>query len=954
MVAGWRFGVGALVCGLVVSASAGAVAAPPGPDAGPDVDGSGVPTVPVDTDGGALPLDRGVVEAVDRDLGLSWDEFAEHGEGVRRASDVLDGVVDVPGVVDVRLDDRGQPVVAGHGDRAREAARSHGVGFVEVVEPLPSDEAVAAVVSAAGDEAAVVSVGRSVEGTAVGVDPQRADVEQVAAALGDVAGVVVKEARPARSQSAVGAGAALDFTDGQGNRAGCLTGFAVRDADGGLGWLTAGHCTLDGGADQITGEIPGRGTVAMGSVAFSQFGGPGNAAGDVSRGTDLAVVSAAEGIDAVATVPGGDGGVDDVVASVHGESEPVLGAQVCRYSASAGWGCGEIVEVMVTYMASGPENDRSSARSVTGFMVAGVDAQPGDSGGPVVSGASAVGIVTASSTVLGSDVVYSVPVSDLGRYVPNTHVRRWVPRPEVAGAVLAGPGVATASFAAGDEVSVTVAGAMVDDVEVFADGAAVEVRRSGEGFTFTVPQTWTAESGGHQITVVAVAGGERSLPLVVYVPVEIPSYLGGAWVAHGGAEGDLGMPTGEVDCVSEAPRCFQPFENGRIYGSEDVDPVVIKGRIFTKWLQRREESQVGYPVADEVCGLRDGGCEQKFDDGIIVWSRAHGAFHSRGSMLAKWTLMDRENGRLGYPTGDHTCTSAGGCYQLFTGGALIWSAKHGAVYNGGEIRARYGALGYENGWLGYPVEDMRCGLRAGGCQQTFENGAIWWSPATGARFLKGSILTKYQKVNWENGVLGYPVSDEICGMRDGGCRQDFENGSILWSSATGAHYMRGKINEKYTAVGREAGKLGYPVTDELCGMRAGGCRQKFQHNSGHIYWSPGTGAHVVRGKIMERYAAIKAELEPMGYPTTDEICGLKDGGCFQKFETAENTTHPRAIYYSPAGGTWEVVYAGVLETWAAKGWEKGTYGYPTGQPGVNKYGKYVQKFQGGVIETSKK
>ena len=229
MGAWWRAGIGALVCGLVMGGSAVAFAAPAGPDEDSHPGTRGTPTAPVDSDDGGLPLDRGVVEAVQRDLGLSWDEFAEHGEGVRRASDVLDGVVDVPGVVDVRLDDRGQPVVAGHGDGARAAARDLGVGFVEVVEPLPAEEAVAAVVQAAGDEAAVVSVGRSVEGTAVGVDPQRADVEQIAAALSDVAGVVVKEARPARSQSALGAGAALDFTDGQGNRAGCLTGFAVRD-----------------------------------------------------------------------------------------------------------------------------------------------------------------------------------------------------------------------------------------------------------------------------------------------------------------------------------------------------------------------------------------------------------------------------------------------------------------------------------------------------------------------------------------------------------------------------------------------------------------------------------------------------------------------------------------------------------------------------------------------------
>lgn len=937
---GLRLLAGSAVCALVLGAGGVSWAAPvdPGdPVAGP---------VP-----GPLPLDRGVVLAVERDLGMSWEEFVAHGRVVERASVAQEELEDISGVVDVRIDDQGEVVVAGHGSLASEAARSAGLGFVEVLEPVSPEQAREHVEGVA-DVDAVVSVGHSVEGTTVSVDPGQVDVAEVAEEVSDVVGLVVQAAERPEPRAGVGGGHGLRFTDGAGHRAECLTGFSVRDLNGGEGWLTAGHCTFDGAADQITAEVAGRGRVSVGSVGFAQFGGVGNAAGSLPSGTDLAVVQAGEGMDAVATVPGGASGPDDVVAWVQGQTDPVLGAQVCRYSA-AGWGCGEVVEVLVTYLASGPANDAGSVRTVTGFMVAGLGAEAGDSGGPVITGGSAVGVVTAGATVFGADVVYAVPVSDVARHVPNARVQRGVPWPVAEAAVAAGPGVATAAWQPGDSVAVTVPGAVADDVEVLFDGTELAVTGTADGFSFTVPASAAPAPARHRVELVAVAAGDRSLPLAVYLPVEVPVELAAGWTRHGGADGALGLPRAARDCASETARCFQRFDGGRIYGGAGQEAVVIKGAIHTKWLQRREVSQIGYPVADEVCGLRAGGCEQRFDDGVLVWSPAHGAFHSRGAMLAKWTAMDRENGVLGYPTGDHTCRSGTSCYQLFAGGALIWSAAHGVFYNGGEVRARYGAEGFESGWLGFPVDDLRCALVRDGCQQTFENGAIWWSPGTGARTVKGAIGAKYAATGWEAGLLGYPTGEEICGMRDGGCRQDFQGGTILWSPATGAHYIRGQINDKYSTQGRENGWMGYPSTDELCGMAAGGCRQHFQGQRGAIYWSPGTGAKFIRGQIMDRYVVTTAETGPLGYPTSDEICGLVNGGCFQKFQTATNSTNPRSIYYSPAAGTWDVIHAGVLEVWAANGWERGKYGYPKAAPGTNQYGRYVQQFQGGTIETTK-
>ena len=45
-----------------------------------------------------------------------------------------------------------------------------------------------------------------------------------------------------------------------------------------------------------------------------------------------------------------------------------------------------------------------------------------------------------------------------------------------------------------------------------------------------------------------------------------------------------------------------------------------------------------------------------------------------------------------------------------------------------------------------------------------------WSPATGAQpSLVGPIRDSWQRSGFENGVMGYPTSGIICGLKEGGC-----------------------------------------------------------------------------------------------------------------------------------------------------------------------------------------
>ena len=202
------------------------------------------------------------------------------------------------------------------------------------------------------------------------------------------------------------------------------------------------------------------------------------------------------------------------------------------------------------------------------------------------------------------------------------------------------------------------------------------------------------------------------------------------------------------------------------------------------------------------------------------------------------TAADANPG-LGTASSAITCgLRDGGCYQNYQGGAIIWSPATGAHVTVGGIRAAWAATGYENGGLGYPTTDEVCGLRNGGCYQNYQGGAIIWSPATGAHVSVGGIRAAWAATGYENGGLGYPTTDEVCGLRNGGCYQNYQGGAIIWSPATGAHVSVGGIRAAWAATGYENGRLGYPTTDEY---PTGGGSVAQNYQGGRISWSPVTG-----------------------------------------------------------------------------------------------------------------
>ncbi|WP_334173083.1 G1 family glutamic endopeptidase, partial [Sinomonas sp.] len=180
---------------------------------------------------------------------------------------------------------------------------------------------------------------------------------------------------------------------------------------------------------------------------------------------------------------------------------------------------------------------------------------------------------------------------------------------------------------------------------------------------------------------------------------------------------------------------------------------------------------------------------------------------------------------LGAATGAVTPIRDGGYYRNYQYGAVI-AAPSGSLYvSHGAIRGEWAALGFENGVMGYPSTDEVGGLVDGGVYQNYDGGAIVWSPATGAHESIGAIRSEWQSTGFERGVLGYPATEVVTGLLNGGSYQNYQGGAIVSSPAAGTHESIGAIRSEWQSTGFERGVLGYPSTDVVTGLVNGGSYQ---------------------------------------------------------------------------------------------------------------------------------
>jgi uncharacterized protein with LGFP repeats len=193
----------------------------------------------------------------------------------------------------------------------------------------------------------------------------------------------------------------------------------------------------------------------------------------------------------------------------------------------------------------------------------------------------------------------------------------------------------------------------------------------------------------------------------------------------------------------------------------------------------------------------------------------------------------------------------------------------------------------------------------------YQHGSTYWTPETGAHEVHGQIVQKWAELGWEQGVLGYPTSDETNANTRGGRFSQFQRGAIYWTPATGAHAIWGLIHTKWLALGAESGFLGYPKTDQLVTLDGRGRYNHFQRGSIYsILIAPEWRAFEVHGLILDRWAALSWEQGFLGFPVSDEL-PMPGGGRYNVFEHGVVTWLPGQPQAVESPHHYERIYAQV-------------------------------------------
>lgn len=450
------------------------------------------PQTPVD-------VDTAVLEAMERDLGLTADEALE-----RLAAE--DAALEIEHLATASLGedyagtwiDDGDVVIAATEPFALPLSDS-GYETLVVDRSLAELDTYAADVGVAvnrlGDEAGVYSWYVDVPANAVAIvaaDAEAAALVAAEAGLDDqVWNLEIQTDRPDTYQQNIRGGDAYNIA-GQSR---CSVGFSATHPTYGEGFVTAGHCDI--GSGQITG-----GTGSGGQFRFSQF-----------PGTDWAWVEAGSGWQTTPTV-NRYGGADVQVAD---GTEAAIGASVCRSGSTTGWYCGviEAKGVSVSY----PEG------TVSGMTRTTVCAEPGDSGGSYISGSSAQGITSGGAGTCPSGWTVFEPLGRALQSTGTTLVTTGASQPGFdlsvsPGSVNLDPGQSTTvtvntqtTSGSPQAVNLSVSGAP-SGVQVSVSPTQVT---TGGSATLTVDVTAAAATGAHTLTVTAQGSVTRTATLTLVV-----------------------------------------------------------------------------------------------------------------------------------------------------------------------------------------------------------------------------------------------------------------------------------------------------------------------------------------------------------------------------------------------------------------------------------------------------
>ncbi|MFI5504205.1 hypothetical protein ACFLIN_02445 [Corynebacterium kutscheri] len=139
-----------------------------------------------------------------------------------------------------------------------------------------------------------------------------------------------------------------------------------------------------------------------------------------------------------------------------------------------------------------------------------------------------------------------------------------------------------------------------------------------------------------------------------------------------------------------------------------------------------EKGFLGYPTTSDIA-QGNAWYKQDFQGGHIYTHNALPATQAsiQGAIYDKWQSMGAQNSELGYPISDELTTPDGiGRFNVFEGGMIYWTPQYGAHAVSGSILIEWGKAGFEKSTYGYPIDDANEVFNDVKISQKFEHGSL--------------------------------------------------------------------------------------------------------------------------------------------------------------------------------------------------------------------------------------
>lgn len=197
--------------------------------------------------------------------------------------------------------------------------------------------------------------------------------------------------------------------------------------------------------------------------------------------------------------------------------------------------------------------------------------------------------------------------------------------------------------------------------------------------------------------------------------------------------------------------------------------------------------------------------------------------------------IDHSGITYGLGIGDHTDVGKNFPWDVFT--AAVKRYAEGAPVT--PVVNMIDAEAKNSPWLGKRLTAGELSTPDGrGRYAQFEQGYIYWTPATGARPIPNNIFETWAELGYEAGPLGYPVNYHTVLPVDTadkiGDVQAFEGGTVYRKYDQPGHWVHGAIGNRWAREGFERSSWGWPVGNEVP-VDGGGAYQDF--DGGRIAWA---------------------------------------------------------------------------------------------------------------------